>query len=81
MSNDLISKGLDMDITATHGRIVEAMGKRLPTMPLETKERYFAVLSVLVAKLEEPEKHLREVLEEMMAEAGAIILQEITASR
>jgi hypothetical protein len=81
MSQELISKGLDMDISATHGRFVEAMEGRLPAMELESKERYFALLSRLVAKLEDPGKHMREILEEMMAEAGAIILQEISAGR
>lgn len=81
MSNDLISKGLDMDIAMTHARFVEAMEGRLPALPLESKERYFAVLSALVGKLEDPDKHLREILEEMMVEAGAMILQEINASR
>jgi hypothetical protein len=70
-----------MDIAVTHGRFIEAMENRLPVMPLDSKERYFAVLSVLVGKLEDPDKHLREILEEMMVEAGAMILQEISASR
>ena len=39
-------------------RTIEA---RLPAMPLEERERYFAVLSPLVARLEEIEKPLRQV--------------------
>jgi hypothetical protein len=81
MSDDLISKGLDIDIVTTHQRFVEAMEVRLPAMPLESKERYFVILSSLVGKLETPDKHLREILEEMMVEAGAIILQELNAGR
>ena len=81
MSKDLISKGLDMDISATHERFVEAMERRLPGMPVDSKERYFAILSSLVGKLETPEKEMRAILEEMMVEAGALILQEINASR
>lgn len=81
MSKDLISKGLDMDIAMTHARFVDAMEKRLPAMPLDSKERYFAVLSSLVGKLEMPDKHMREILEEMMVEAGSLILQEMNASR
>lgn len=81
MSDDLISKGLDMDIAMTHARFVDAMENRLPALPLESKERYFAVLSALVGKLEDPDKQLRQILEEMMVEAGAMILQEINASR
>jgi hypothetical protein len=56
---------------------VAAMNARLPTMPLEQKERYFAVLSVLVAKLEAPTKSLREILQEMMTEAATYVFQEI----
>lgn len=81
MSHDLISKGLDMDISMTHARFIEAMQSRLPTMPLESKERYFALLTKLVSKLEDPAKQIRDILEEMMVEAGAIILQEINAGR
>lgn len=81
MSEELISKGLDMDIAATHERFVMAMEERLPAMALDSKERYFALLSTLVGKLEDQDKHMREILEEMMMEAGAIILQEINAGR
>ena len=45
-------------------------------MSLQTKERYFAVLSTLVAKLEAPEKSLREIAQEMVAEAASMILLE-----
>ena len=78
--NDLLSRGLDSDITTVHQRFLLAMETRLPSMPLDTKERYFAVLSALVSKLETPGKNLREILNEMMAEAAAIIMQEISAS-
>jgi hypothetical protein len=81
MSDDLISKGLDMDIAMTHARFIDAMEKRLPSMPLDSKERYFAILSSLVGKLETPEKQMRDILEEMMIEAGSLILQELNASR
>jgi hypothetical protein len=77
MSSDLLSQGLDGDIAMTHERFIAAMQGRLPAMALETKERYFAVLTTLVSKLEMPEKKLHEILQEMMAEAAAIILQEI----
>ncbi len=76
-SSDLLSKGLDSDIAATHQRFMAAMEDRLPAMPLETKERYFAILSSLVGKLEMPDKHLREILQEMMAEAAGYIFQEL----
>ncbi len=81
MSDELISKGLDMDIAATHERFVEVMRERVPSMPLDSKERYFALLSNLVGKLEDPEKHMRDILQEMMVEAGSIILQELNAGQ
>jgi len=80
MPNELLSKSLDNDISAVHRRFMDAMERRLPTMSFETKERYFAVLSSLVSKLEEQEKNLRQILSEIMSESGAIILQEISAS-
>ncbi len=79
MPNDLLSKGLDRDISQVHRRFMAAMETRLPAMSLETKERYFALLSALVTKLEIEEKNLREILSEMMAESAAIILQELNA--
>jgi hypothetical protein len=71
------SEDLDRQIAMTHDRFVEAMAARLPAMPLESKERYFAVLTVLVGKLSDAEKPLRNVLQEMMAEAAGVILQEM----
>jgi len=53
------------------------MAERLGTMRLDTKERYFAVLSVLVAKLEASDKSMREIMQEMMGEAATVILQEL----
>ncbi|MFQ5667256.1 MAG: hypothetical protein ACE5I7_12590 [Candidatus Binatia bacterium] len=81
MPNELLSRGLDGDISTVHERFATAMERRLPKMPLETKERYFAVLSSLVTKLETPEKNLRDILQEIMAEAAGYILQEMGAAR
>jgi hypothetical protein len=64
-----------------HVRFVQAMEARLPKLELSSKERYFAVLSTLVAKLETPEKSMREVLSEMMAEAGRHLMEELSAPR
>lgn len=75
--NDLLSKGLDCDIAAAHTRFLAAMENRLPAMNLETKERYFVVLSSLVSKLESDGKSIREVLREMMTEVAAYVFQEI----
>jgi hypothetical protein len=76
-SKDLLARGLDSDIATTHQRFLAAMEGRLPAMALDTKERYFAVLSALVGKLEVPEKSLQQILHEMMTEAAAIVLQEL----
>ena len=72
-----LAKNLDRQILDTHRRFVKAMAERLGTMRLDTKERYFAVLSVLVAKLEASDKSMREVMQEMMGEAATVILQEL----
>jgi len=72
----LLDKNFDRQIGTTHRRFVKAMDGRVGAMSLETKERYFAVLSTLVAKLEEPEKSLREIAQEMIAEAASAILLE-----
>jgi hypothetical protein len=64
-----------------HERFVAAMHARLPTMALEQKERYFAVLSSLLPKLETHDKPLREVLQEMMTEAATHLFQEIGGAR
>jgi hypothetical protein len=77
MDQRALSKDLDRQIIATHRRFVKAMDGRLAGMSLETKERYFAVLSTLVAKLESGEKSLREIMHEMMTEAASVILQEM----
>ena len=80
MNERSVDQDLDRQIVTTHRRLVKAMDGRLPAMSLETKERYFAVLSKLVAKLEESEKSLREILQEMMTEAASMILQEMQSS-
>ena len=76
MNERSVDQDLDRQIGATHRRLVKAMDGRLPAMSLETKERYFAVLSMLVGKLEEPEKSLREIAQEMIAEAASVIFLE-----
>ncbi len=74
LPTNLLSKGLDRDICTAHERFLAAMETRLPAMNLETKERYFAILSTLVGKLEMREKDLRQVVQEMMAEGGGLYL-------
>lgn len=75
-----IARALDTDIVFTQQRFVAAMEARLRAMPVEQKERYFAVLSALVAKLEDPNKSLRQVLQEMVNEAATLVLAELQAS-
>ncbi len=81
MSSDLLTNMLDSDIRATHERFMIAMEQRLPALQLETKERYFAVLSALVAKLEIPEKNLRDIVQEMMSEAAQYLFEELSRDR
>ena len=76
----LLAQGLDGDISMVHQRFLVAMETRLPDMNIEMKERYFAVLSTLVAKLEIQEKPLRDVLREMMAESAHLVFRELTPS-
>ncbi len=73
---DTIEADIDRQIAFTHTRFVAAMEQRLPHMPPETKERYFAALSILVSRLTDPDKSIREVLRETAAEAAAVIMQE-----
>jgi hypothetical protein len=77
MDERSLQKDLDRQIIATHRRFVKAMEGRLGSMSAESKERYFAVLSTLVEKLEASEKPMREVMQEMMTEAATLILQEL----
>lgn len=78
---DDIERDLESQLRMTHDRFVAAMGARIPAMSLAQKERYFAVLSALVGKLENPDKALKEILQEMVAEAGGYLLQELGAGR
>lgn len=75
-----IAQDLDKQIIATQQRFQKAMKARLAHMSLDTKERYFAVLSVLVAKLEDTNKPLREVLQDVLFEAAPYIAQELGGS-
>lgn len=80
MSDELISQALEGDIRMTHERFVAAMEARLPAMSLEMKETYFAILSNLVAKLEDEDKAMRAILQEMMMEAGTMLMQTLNTS-
>jgi hypothetical protein len=54
------------------------MTARVPRMSLEQRERYFTALSSLVAKLEDGERPLREILQEVLFEIGPMLLAEMT---
>ena len=56
---------------------MKAMEERMAGAPTDTKEAYFVILTKLVAKLETPEKPLKEIMQEMMAEAMSEVLQMI----
>jgi hypothetical protein len=81
ISRDLLHRALDGDIAMVHARFVEAMEARLPNLELSSKERYFAVLTILVGKLETQDKSMRDVLVEMMSEAGRHLMEEMSAAR
>lgn len=68
---------IDRQLNALHERFTKAMEGRLGEMGEERKERYFAVLSLLVTKLETPEKGLKEIGQEMMTDAMSFVLQEM----
>ncbi len=76
---DAIHDQLGEDILTTHERLTKTIAARLPAMPLEERERYFAVLAALVAKLEEIEKPLRQVYREAVAELLPIFMQRFSA--
>ena len=77
MSRSAIDQDLDRQIHTTHERLFRAMEARLPALATDTKERYFGVLSLLVAKLETHDKPLREIAQEVFTEAAGVILQEM----
>ena len=75
--SDELQQDLENQIGMTHERFVLAMNERLPAMTLEQKERYFAVLSSLVIRLEDSTKALKVILQEMMAEAAPYLFREM----
>lgn len=68
---------VDKQIATTHRRLVKAMDARIPAMELAFKERYFALMSSVVAKLETPDKSLKDIVQETMADAMSFVLQEM----
>ncbi len=76
-ATDPVEKDLEKQIIATQKRFQKAMQARLTHMSLSSKERYFAVLSLLVTKLEEVEKPLRDVLQDVLIESAPYIADEL----
>ena len=76
-TTDLVEKDLEKQIIATQKRFQKAMQARLAYMNLPSKERYFAVLSLLVTKLEDVEKPLRDVLQDVLIESAPYIADEL----
>lgn len=74
---DEIERDLEKQIIATHKRFQKAMQSRLPLMSGPSKERYFAVLSMLVTKLEDTDKPLRNVLQDVLIESAPYIAEEL----
>jgi hypothetical protein len=72
-----ISKDLDRQIGDAHERFVSGMTARLPRMSLEQKERYFAALSAVAGKVTDPERPLREIMQEVLFEIGPMLLAEM----
>jgi len=71
---------VDKQIATAHRRLVKAMDQRVPPMEAAFKERYFALLSSVVAKLELADKPLKDVVQESMADAMSFVLQEMQGS-
>jgi hypothetical protein len=79
--DDLLRRSLEEDIRMTQERFCVAMQSRLPSIEPDSLERYFAVLSKLVGKLEDPEKSLSQIMNEMMAETASVLMQELQSRR
>ena len=80
MDEDL-RDALEADVRMTQERFCIAMEARLSSIEPDSLERYFAVLSKLVLKLEDAEKSLGQVMNEMMAETASVIMQEMQSRR
>jgi hypothetical protein len=77
-NTDPIDQDLNKQIIIAQKRFQQAMKIRLAHMSRDSKERYFAVLSTLVSKLEDPTKPLREVLQDVIIESAPYIAQELS---
>jgi hypothetical protein len=79
--DDDLRGALEADVRMTQERFCVAMEGRLSSIEPDSLERYFAVLSKLVLKLEDPGKSLGQIMNEMMAETASVIMQEMQSRR
>lgn len=79
--DDDLRGALEADVRMTQERFCVAMEGRLSGIEPDSLERYFAVLSKLVLKLEDPDKSLGQIMNEMMAETASVIMQEMQSRR
>lgn len=79
--DSLLRAALEADVRMTQERFCAAMEARLASLEGESLERYFAVLSKLVEKLEDAEKTIGQVMNEMMAEAAGLVMAEVRLRR
>ena len=77
---DELKKHLLEQLPATHARYAELMEERLAAAGVDEIERYFGLISAFVAKLEDEERSLRDVIREMAAEYAVLILSELSGS-
>lgn len=79
--DEQIRQALEDDLRMTLDRFVDALDARLPSIEPESLERYFAMLSKLVDKLEDDSKGLNQIMTEMMTEAAGLLMAEMQARR
>jgi len=79
--DEQLREALEADVRMTQERFCEAMEARLASIEPDSLERYFGVLSKLVLKLEDADKSLGQIMNEMMAETASIIMQEMQSRR
>jgi hypothetical protein len=78
MSDDAeLKKLLLKQMPDVHARFSALMLERMKGASGEEVERYFAMMTKMVAKLEDEDKTLRDVLREMAAEYAAVVLMEL----
>lgn len=62
----------------THARFSQLMEARMAAAEVDEVERYFALLSNLVSKLEDEGLTLRDIMAEMVAEALPLVMAELS---